>query len=33
MKNLVWCIVDNPGFELEYKDMNTKRIILKGDDK
>ena len=29
MKNLVWVVVDNVGFELQYKDMNTKCVRLK----
>lgn len=29
MKNLCWCIVDNPGFDLQYKDNNTYCIRLK----
>jgi predicted metal-dependent peptidase len=28
MKNLCWAILDNPGFNLEYKDSNTKMIHL-----
>lgn len=28
MRNLCWVIIDNPGFNLEYKDMNTKVIYL-----
>ena len=31
MKNLCWAIVDNPGFQLEHKDINTKMIIIKND--
>ena len=29
MKNLVWCIIDNPGFNLQYKDANTKCVHIK----
>lgn len=32
MKTLVWCIIDNPGFNLEYKDANTKCIHIKSND-
>lgn len=32
MKNLCWVIIDNPGFNLEYKDMNTKVIYLNSED-
>lgn len=32
IRNLCWCIIDNPGFDLEYKDMNTKVIYLKSED-
>lgn len=32
IRNLCWCIIDNPGFNLEYKDMNTKVIYLNSED-
>ena len=32
MKNLCWVIIDNPGFNLEYKEMNTKVIYLNSED-
>ena len=32
MQNLIWVILDNPGFKLEYPDPKTKVIYLKTDD-
>lgn len=32
MKNLCWVIIDNPGFNLQYKDINTKRVIINSAD-
>jgi hypothetical protein len=32
MRNLCWVIIDNPSFELQYKDINTKRVIIKSED-
>lgn len=32
IKNLVWVVVDNLGFELKYKDINTKCVRLKSSD-
>ena len=32
MKNLCWVIIDNPSFNIEYKDMHTKCIHLKSAD-
>lgn len=32
MKNLCWVIIDNPGFNLEYKEMNTKVVYLNSED-
>ena len=32
MRNLCWVIIDNPGFELQYKDINTKRVIINSKD-
>ncbi|MBR5296676.1 MAG: hypothetical protein IKU29_02260 [Parabacteroides sp.] len=31
MKNICWVILDNPKFELQYKDINTKKVIIKTD--
>ena len=28
MKNLCWAIVDNPGFDIKYKDANTRAVYL-----
>ena len=28
MKNICWCILDNPGWNIEYKDSNTKVVYL-----
>lgn len=32
MRNLCWVIIDNPGFNLQYKDINTKRVIINSND-
>lgn len=32
MKNLIWVIVDNPGFEIKYKDRNTQVVRLSSSD-
>lgn len=32
MKNLIWVIMDNPSWELQHKDRNTKVVYLKLDD-
>ena len=32
MRNLCWVIIDNPGFNLQYKDINTKRVIINSKD-
>jgi hypothetical protein len=32
MKNLVWVVVDNTGFDLKYKDMQTKCVRIKSED-
>jgi predicted metal-dependent peptidase len=29
MRNLCWVILDNPSWQLEYKDMNTKAVYIK----
>lgn len=31
MKNICWVILDNPKFELQYKDINTKKVVIKTD--
>ena len=32
MKNLCWVLIDNPGFSLQYKDINTKAIYINSKD-
>ena len=32
MKNLCWCIIDNPSFNVQHKDVNTKAIFLNSKD-
>lgn len=32
MKNLCWVILDNPSFNLQFKDVNTKVVYIKTDD-
>ena len=32
MRNLCWVVIDNPGFNVQYKDINTKRVIIKSED-
>ena len=32
MKTLVWCIIDNPAFNLQFKDSMTKCIHIKSSD-
>ena len=32
MRNLCWVIIDNPGFNIQYKDINTKRVIIDSKD-
>jgi hypothetical protein len=32
MDNLIWCILDNPGWDLQYPDRYTKRIHIKSSD-
>ena len=31
-KNLCWVIIDNPGFDLKYKDIKTKCVHVKKED-
>lgn len=32
MKNLCWVIIDNPRFNIQYKDINTKRVTINSKD-
>lgn len=32
MNNICWVIIDNPSFNIEYKDINTKRVTIKSED-